>query len=657
MKIRRLLTTRYLPLAVALFVCSWIGLSLMASNPQGQSVLEGKIIDKLTKKVLEGAVIELKPGRIRGITDRTGTFQIAKLASGTYEMLIKKSGYQSVRIVNFKIDKDVRLNFTHALLELWAAGQSTVEIEAGKLNLVAESIYPVETEFEETKDAAAEKSLKKYSKILGMASGKGSLGVLGGSTHNRAPAGFYNPSLNPPNGQKFHDMYHYGYGTNPFIDTEDDKFSTFGADVSTASYTLVRSYINRGALPPKDAVRVEEFVNYMKQQYKAPSNETFAVYTAAMPSPISKNTQLVRIGLRGKEVDPADRKPANLTFVVDISGSMGIENRLGLVKKTLLLLAQQMREGDRIGIVVYGTNAYKVLDHTGNREAIISAVNRLGAGGSTNAEAGLWLGYELASQKFNAESINRVILCTDGVANNGETSSSGLLKNIEKFRKRGITLTSCGFGMNNYNDVLLEQLATKGDGNYFYIDDMKEAKRVFVEQLTGTLQVIAKDVKIQVEFDPRKVSRYRLVGFEKRDVADKDFRNDTVDGGEIGAGHSVTALYEVKLTGESKDIGVIRIRYKSPDGQEVKEISSILRVNPPSAQYARDEFTFVQAVMVYAEIMRKSYWAKQHSLSEVKQLLASITPDFKQKFEQYQDFAEMVGKTLAINPSLAEASN
>ncbi len=384
------------------------------------------------------------------------------------------------------------------------------------------------------------------------------------------------------------------------------------------------------------------------------------MYTESIPSNVSKNCKLVKISLKGKEIKSENRKPANLTFVIDISGSMGIENRLGLVKKTMLLLTKELKSGDRVGIVTYGSHAQIVLKHTSDKEKIENAVQGLFSEGSTNAEAGLWKGYQLATDEFETSAINRVILCTDDVANNGETSSDGILKMIEKFKNKGITLTACGFGMGNYNDVLIEQLATKGDGTYYYIDDIKEAKRVFIEQLTGTLQVIAKDVKIQVEFDNETVSRYRLIGYEKRDIKDTDFRNDKVDAGEIGSGHSVTAFYEVKLKNEqAQSIGKIAIRYKSPDGKQVDEFSETLILRGSVNAQNEAHLKFLSNVVLYAEIMRESYWVKRRELAEVKTALNGLPELYKKNYPQYEDFYDMVKQTIRLkeNKDLGSLQN
>jgi Ca-activated chloride channel family protein len=440
----------------------------------------------------------------------------------------------------------------------------------------------------------------------------------------------------PVNGQSFDAMFFEHYGVNPFLDPEDDRFSTFAVDVDNASYTLARSYLQRGVLPPKEAVRVEEFVNAFRHDYApprdplvadrrwAPSEQgTFAIHLEAAPSPFGSGLVLFRVGLKGKEVSMAERKPAVLTFVVDVSGSMEREDRLELVKRALLLLLDQMDRRDRVALVVYGSNARVVLPHTSlaERRVIEDAIDRLRPEGATNAEAGLREGYALADRSFERGLINRVILCSDGVANVGTTDAEGILGVVKREAGRGIYLTAVGFGMGNYNDVLMEKLADQGDGNYYYVDDLDEARRVFVENLTGTLQTIARDTKIQVEFDPDQVRRYRLLGYENRDVADRDFRNDAVDAGEVGAGHEVTALFEMKLDrdAQSGPVATVRIRYEDPETHRVTEEARTLRAEDIHSRLdsADPSFRLDAAVAEFAEILRHSYWAKDGDLARV----------------------------------------
>jgi Ca-activated chloride channel family protein len=460
-----------------------------------------------------------------------------------------------------------------------------------------------------------------------------------------------------PNDQPFGDMLFEGYGVNPFIDTEDDHFSTFGLDVDTGSYTVARRYLEEGHLPPADAVRVEEFINYFDYGDKAPVASDFAMHAQAGPSPFAAGPRyhLVRFNVRARTIDPQDRKPATLIFVVDVSGSMRAENRLGLVKKSLYLLLEQLRVDDRVGLVIYGSRGEVLLEPTDDLEAIRSAIGRLVPQGSTNAEEGLILGYGLASEHFRSSAINRIILCSDGVANVGRTGPDSILKRIETAAERGIELTTVGFGMGNYNDILMEQLADKGDGNYAYVDDLSEAKRVFVENLTGTLLTVASDAKVQVEFDPAVVSRYRLLGYENRDIADDRFRDDSVDAGEIGAGHSVTALYEIKVQERPvrrRPLATLRLRYLSKRQGEVVETTREIhqREMAPTWEAASRELKLAAVVAEFAEILRGSYWAKDGDL----QALFVRSQQLSAEFAGNQEVAELVsltGKAARIRAS------
>jgi Ca-activated chloride channel family protein len=436
------------------------------------------------------------------------------------------------------------------------------------------------------------------------------------------------PTLAPPNDEPYKDVFFEDYGVNPFIDTEDDYLSTFAIDVDTGSYTVMRRYISDGYLPDDDSVRVEEYVNYFDQGYEPPSENdgAFAIHIDGAPSRFGEERyHLVRIGIQGYTVPPEERKDVVLTFVIDVSGSMDMENRLELVKDALQLLVGELRPGDKVGIVVYGSRAHAMLEHTPvgeGYEKILSAIYGLHPEGATNAEEGLVIGYQMAAEAYDPEAVNRVILCSDGVANVGRTGPDSIMEQISTYADEGIYLTTVGFGMGNYNDVLMEQLADQGDGFYAYVDDIKEAKRVFVHQLTSTLQVIAKDAKVQVDFNPGTVSRYRLIGYENRDVADEDFRDDSVDGGEIGAGHSVTALYELKFQPDAPENEVaftVFVRYQEPDSSETVEISRAVAQADfaPTFGEASPRFQLSAVVAEYAEILHNSYWAKGSSLENV----------------------------------------
>ncbi len=441
----------------------------------------------------------------------------------------------------------------------------------------------------------------------------------------------------PPNGEDVDAMFFKNYGVNPFVDTEDDHLSTFATDVDTGSYTVVRRYLHDGHLPPEKAVRVEEFVNYFKYGYPAPQEDVFEVYAEAAPWKFGtgrKNSFLLRLGLKAKRVSEENRKPAILTFVIDVSGSMRRENRLGLVKRCLRMLVERLRPEDKIGIAVYGSRGRKVMEHKGldEKDEILAVIELLNAGGSTFAEEGIRIGYEMAERAYKKGVINRVILCSDGVANVGQTGADEILEIIKKKAEKGITLSAIGFGMGNYNDVLLERLGDKGNGQYAYIDTIAEARRIFEDNLTGTLQVIARDVKVQVDFNPKVVRSYRLIGYENRDVPDDKFRDDKYDGGEVGAGHSVTALYELKLWPDKEGtVATTYVRYKHADTSAVTEFKSPMAVEDFNKSFddSSNEFKLAATVAEFAEILRKSYWAKGTTLDRVLERAQQLSREFK----------------------------
>jgi Ca-activated chloride channel family protein len=449
------------------------------------------------------------------------------------------------------------------------------------------------------------------------------------------------------------DMYFEAKGTNPFIVTEEDPLATFGLDVDTASYTLTRNYLSRGILPPKDAVRVEEFVNVFPNNVVAgragETDSAFAVRVDGAPNPLHAGYHVIRVALKAKEVDPRERKAAHLTFVIDVSGSMAAENRLGLVKRSLALLVDKLDERDTIGIVVYGSTGRRVLAPTSaaNRERILSAIEGLRPEGSTNLEQGLSLGYEMAQESFVRGTSNRVVLCTDGVANTGQTEADALLTRIRGEATRGIDMMALGFGMGNYNDALLQRLADEGNGQYAYIDDLGEARAFFLRRLTSVLEVVARDAKAQVEFNPARVERYRLLGYEKRDVADRDFRNDAIDAGEINSGHSVTALFEVKLKGGpgSGRIGVARLRYKTDPRSEGVEFSREIADEAMSRTFDQASPAFRTAYVAarFAEHLRKSYWVKEESLAAL-QPIADELPES----QPTNELADLIRKATRI---------
>jgi Ca-activated chloride channel family protein len=401
----------------------------------------------------------------------------------------------------------------------------------------------------------------------------------------------------------------------PLVDTRRDHLSTFGLDVDTASYTQARQSITNGSLLPVDAIRVEEFVNFFKQDYPTPKGIAFGIYADGAPSPFGdENLDLLRFGIQGYREDEDTRKPRHLTFVIDASGSMGDAGKLDLVKQTLGVLLSRLGSRDEIAIVAYNTHAWRVLGATSvyYRSWIESLIDQLSPSNSTNLAEGLRLGYQLADQSFDRQAVNRVILCTDGVANTGETDASSILEMIHEYAGREITLTALGVGMGDYNDALLEQLADQGNGNYAYIDDLDEARRLFVDKLASTLDVIAMNAKVQVDFNPDVVASFRQMGYEDRAIADQNFRNDAVDAGEIGAGHSVTALYQVRLKpGTAGRIATVQLRWEDPQTHQVKEINGNFNTWDLAARFddASPRFQLDVIAAYFAGLLRSSNWA------------------------------------------------
>lgn len=501
----------------------------------------------------------------------------------------------------------------------------------------------------------------------------GVYGGIPGGTAGGVPGGVYGelsravaaPSTggtDEPNDAAYGDVFFRHYGVNPFLDPEEDRLSTFALDADTGSWGVVGRYLDDGNLPPAEAVRVEEIVNALDYGDPPPAEDDFALYAEGAPTPFGGGDRyrLLRFAVKAREVHAADRKPAALTFVVDVSGSMAQENRLGLVQRSLGLLLDELRPDDRVGLVIYGDRGEVILRPTADKEAIRVALDRLVPEGSTNAEEGLALGYDVASEALRPGAINRVILASDGVANVGATGPDSILARVRAEAARGIELTTLGFGMGNYNDVLMERLADDGDGRYAYLDDLDEARRVLVEELTGTLQTVAEEARAQVEFDPEVVERYRLLGYENRDLADERFRDDTADAGEIGAGHTVTALYEVKLreqaTGRAgrrayrdAPAATLRLRWRPAGAEEFVERERPLLVGELAASWdaAPAALRLAGLAAELAELLRGSYWAREGSLDDVFRRLQRLQPELAGD-ERAAELAAMAGKAARL---------
>ncbi len=454
--------------------------------------------------------------------------------------------------------------------------------------------------------------------------------------------------------------------------------STFSIDVDTGAYTNVRRILNQGQLPRQDAVRAEEFINYFSYDFEPPAGREapFAVHSEMMKSPWSADSYLLQLGIKAWQPAQQSRPDANLVFLVDVSGSMNSADKLGLLKKALGLLTRKLSANDRISIVVYAGASGIVLEPTaGNQTAQIEiALQRLQAGGSTNGAAGIKLAYQMAEQSFIKAGINRILLATDGDFNVGTTNFDSLIDLVEEKRKSGIALSTFGFGSGNYNDHLMEQLADKGNGQYSYIDSLLEARKVLVDELNSSLLTVAGDVKIQMEFNPQVVSEYRLIGYENRALAREDFNNDKVDAGDIGAGHTVTALYEIRFTDSSNlsvdplryeqkiqtskainasELGFLKLRYKNPGESESQLIKKVLDKGELLAKTKRpsNDIRFAASVAAFAQQLRGGKYLNDFGYQQITKLAqASKGHDprgIRGEFLQLVSLAELLSQPSA----------
>ena len=431
--------------------------------------------------------------------------------------------------------------------------------------------------------------------------------------------------IEAPDPSRLEDNRFQFYGYRQFIETDEDPLSTFALDVDTGSYTVTRRWLAEGTLPPPESVRVEEYVNAFDYDYEVP-NRGLEISVDGGPSPFDDDNILVRVGVQSEIIADGERPPVALTFIVDTSGSMDRDDRLGLVKDSLETLVDELEDDDTVAIVVYSSNSGVVLEPTPVRDRgrIYDAIESLTPGGSTNLELGLREGYALAAQAFRTDGVNRVIIASDGVANAGITGQDALGGLIRGYADEGIQLVTVGYGMGNFNDTMMEQLADNGDGFYAYIDTEDEAERLFGDELTSTLITAALDAKIQVEFDTDVVDEYRLIGFENRGVRDNDFRNDNVDAGELGAGHQVTAMYEVTLRRgvsleDRGDIGEVFLRWEDPDTGDVIEVDEDidLRDVAPSFGETAIDFQLATVVTAFGEVMRDNPYADDVDLTNI----------------------------------------
>lgn len=456
---------------------------------------------------------------------------------------------------------------------------------------------------------------------------------------------------------------------NPVHRVADDAISTLSIDVDTGSYTNTRRYLNDGRLPPVDAIRAEEMISYFDYQYPQPNSvHPFSVTTETVDSPWKEHAKLIKIGIQAKDLSTKQLPPANLVFLVDVSGSMNADNKLPLVKQTLRILTEQLRPQDKVTIITYASGEKLVLEPTSgeHKDKILRVINQLQAGGATAGEQAIQLAYKEAEKAFVKNGINRILLATDGDFNVGITDFNTLKGMVAEKRKSGISLTTLGYGTGNYNEELMEQIADAGDGNYSYIDNKNEAKKVVQRQLSSTLATVAQDVKIQVEFNPATVKEYRLVGYENRMLKQEDFNNDKVDAGDIGAGHSVTAIYEIipvdqqgwlndsryqapikSDTAKKSEYAFVNLRYKLPNQEKSILLSQAVNVKSKTLAQANNDTRFAIAVASYAQQLKGGQYNGAMGWDQIIQLAQqSAKPDPYQMREEFVDLVK-IAKSLS----------
>ena len=609
----------------------------------GTGSISGTITDAELQTPVANATITINK-YTELFTDALGHFEIKNLEAGTYTIEVKAKGFD---------DKSEKIQLgegENKILDIALVMEIQKEIQSMDKGEKAEVLKLRKTA--EYKDEAYE--------------------IADYATPTMSEAYIYEEIPGDNYNSRFNTEAYNTINENIFKDVTGNPLSTFSIDVDNASYSNIRRFINYGQAPPKDAVRIEEMINYFDYAYTQPKgNDPFSINYEMSECPWNSETKLIMVGLQGKEIDYSQAAPSNLVFLIDVSGSMGDPNKLPLVKQSLIYLIDNLKETDRIALVVYAGAAGLVLNSTpvSQKQTIKDAINHLESGGSTAGGAGIELAYKTAVENLISEGNNRVILCTDGDFNIGSSSDGEMTRLIEEKRKTGVYLTICGFGMGNYKDSKMETIANNGNGNYYYIDDEKESQKVFGTDMRGTLFTIAKDVKIQIEFNPAQVESYRLIGYENRLLNKEDFNNDLKDAGELGAGHRVTALYEVKLRKASyepkgmkdkqteeelkyqttqvnekayitDEILTLKLRYKAPNSDVSKLIEKPLANSMIPISSTSDNFRFASAVIEFGMLLRDSEFKGDATYEEVVKLANSARG--ADKFGYRDEFISLV---------------
>ncbi len=627
-----------------------------------QFTVKGKVLDEKGNPLV-GVTVKEKGRNNATSTDANGAFTLT-VNSEKSHLEISAVGY-TLREVNIKGQSSIRITLkpsSEELNEVVVIGYTTV-----KKKDITGSVVTIKAD-----DIAGSAPVNNSQYYL-----QGKVAGVQISRNRRdkrnQPQNF--PNKNGGEEKEFNTEEYDVITDNRFLTVSENPLSTFSIDVDAASYSNVRRYLQEGQLPPAGAVRIEEMINYFHYEYPQPTgDDPFSINTEISTCPWNSKHKLALVGLQGKKIPVDDLPASNLVFLIDVSGSMDEENKLPLVKASMKLLVDQLREKDHVAIVVYAGNAGQVLPSTSGdkKSAIKGAIDRLEAGGSTAGGAGIQLAYKIAKENFVTKGNNRVILCTDGDFNVGVSSNASLEEMITKERESGVFLTVLGYGMGNYKDSKMEILADKGNGNHAYIDNFMEAKKVLVSEFGGTLFTIAKDVKLQVEFNPSNVKAYRLIGYENRLLNKEDFNNDKKDAGELGSGHTVTALYEIIPAGAenefeekvdplkyqppvkkasdiaSSELMTVKFRYKAPDGEKSKLIEHAVKDTDISIAKTSDNFRFAAAVAEFGMLLRKSEFKQQSSFDNAwklaKNALGNDAEGYRAEFLKLLKNAQSIAK-------------
>ncbi|MEI8204000.1 MAG: von Willebrand factor type A domain-containing protein [Bacteroidota bacterium] len=637
---------------------------LFAFGAMAQSgTIKGTVTDEKTKDPIPFANLLIESGgKAYGtaVTDFDGNYTIKPLPAGKYDLKAQILGYKPTIIKGVEINAD-KITFCNIQMTQTAVNLNAFEVREYKVPLISKD--------QTTSGETISMSGNHYASSASYQSTSSNYTTTKSNNANLAqPLSKASIYYTDPNTESYDKIKE-----SEFEKVNQKPLSTFSIDVDVASYGNMRRFLSQGLKPPPDAIRTEELINYFDYKYPAPVNDdAFAIYSEVATCPWNPKHQLVHIGIQGKTIESEDLPKCNLVFLLDVSGSMADENKLTLVKKSMRLLVNQLQEFDKIAIVTFSSTTHVELNSTSckNKDKILNVIEQLHAEGSTSGEEGIKLAYEIAKKNFIENGNNRVIIATDGDFNVGLSSDADIENLIIEKRKDGIFLSVLGFGMGNYKDSKMEKLADKGNGNYAYIDNLMEAKKVLVKEMGATLYNIAKDVKIQVEFNPLNVKGYRLIGYEDRLLSDKDFNDDRKDAGELGAGSKVTALYEI-ITSENEmkaissidslkyqinkilsneatlnELMTVKVRYKKPDETKSELCQKIVSNNYTEYKLASENFKFSAAVAAFSMLLRDSKFIGKTSYSDViklsKQGRGADDEGYRSEFIKLVEMAELI---------------